>query len=414
MKIVAIPRRFVKHEWGGTETVILETAKGLGELGHDVSIHTSLALSQDHQERIDGIAVTRYKYFYPNLGLSPESRELLDKKGGNLFSTHLLSALLKLKEVDVIHLHTGKRVGGIARVVARRRKIPYVITVHGGVFELPPEEHETFTKPTRGTWEWGKILGWLVGSRRVLDDAAAIICVNPEEARVMTERYPHSLVRHLPNGVDVERFKEGDGAGFREHHAIPTEAKVILCLSRIDPQKNQLQLVRTLPRILARVPQAHLLLIGPVTNGPYGELIRSEIKQLNIHSRTTLITGLQNQASSLVDAYHACDLFALPSIHEPFGIVILEAWAARRPVVASRIGGIPHFVEEEKNGLLFEPGNDDQLVQGACHLLLNPQLADSLVQGGWQAASQRYGWRAIAKSLEGLYEEVTATFHRSG
>ncbi|MFY9975498.1 MAG: glycosyltransferase, partial [Chromatiaceae bacterium] len=132
MKIVQIPRRFVTHEWGGTETTILQTSRALQQAGHQVSIFTSLALSDRREEQIQGVPVRRFPYSYPFFGLTADDRRDMDKKGGNLLSLSLLLGLVREPGVDVLHAHTGKRVGGIVRTAARLRGIPYVVTLHGG------------------------------------------------------------------------------------------------------------------------------------------------------------------------------------------------------------------------------------------------------------------------------------------
>ena len=109
-------------------------------------------------------------------------------KGGEgieiVYGVHPVQELMRHRprEAELIFVARG-RTGGIGRYVARRRGIPYVVTLHGGVFDVPAEEAQSLTDPTRGTLEWGKVLGWWVGSRRVLDDAAAILCVGLEEQR---------------------------------------------------------------------------------------------------------------------------------------------------------------------------------------------------------------------------------------
>ncbi|RMG46940.1 MAG: glycosyltransferase family 1 protein, partial [Acidobacteria bacterium] len=124
MNIVHIPRRFTRQDWGGTETVVLETCKRLLRMGHRTEILCPNALAQNDYELIDGVPVRRVSYFYPYWRLRPEAKRQLDKKGGNLFSFALMKALWKYPHLDLIHLHTMKRLGGIGRYVARRRGIP--------------------------------------------------------------------------------------------------------------------------------------------------------------------------------------------------------------------------------------------------------------------------------------------------
>ena len=250
MNIVQVPRRFVRSHWGGTETVILETCKRLLKMGHHTEIICPDALADKDKEVMGGVHISRVPYFYPYLGLSHEAKEQLDRKGGNLFSFALMRALGKYQGLDLIHLHTAKRPGGIGRYMAIKRNIPYVVSLHGGVFDVPDEEAETWTAPTQGTLEWGKILGWWVGSRRVLDDAAAILCVGEEERRQTQQRFPDKKVLHLANGVDPDSFLTGDKDGFRNAYHIPSDACVIVTVGRIDPQKNQIFAIDLLPELI--------------------------------------------------------------------------------------------------------------------------------------------------------------------
>jgi len=406
MKTIQLPRRFVRHAWGGTETVVLETSKRLGELGHDTEIFCLDAMATDAEDSMDGVRIRRFSYLYPYLGLDSEAKEALDGKGGNAFSFSLMRALKSAAGVELIHLHTGKRIGGIGRHVARRRGIPYVISLHGGVYDVPPAEAESWTKPTRGSWEWGRALGWWVGSRRVLDDAAAILCVGAEERRMVQERFPHKRVEHLPNGVDPERFRTGSGERFRNRHSIPEHARVVLTVGRVDIQKGQLLGVGALHRLLDDAPNAHMVLVGPVTNPEYGRQIRDTASERGIADHLTLIPGVDPKSDELADAYAAADVFFLPSTHEPFGIVILEAWTAGLPVVASRVGGIPSLVSEGTNGLLFESGNEAEAAGHLRSLLADEAKRTALGAAGLRTAANEYGWDWITARLGTIYEEI--------
>lgn len=406
MRVIQVPRRFVRSDWGGTETVILETCRSLLALGHHTEIYCPRALSTRDHEVIGGISVTRFGYLYPYLGLSEAARAQMDRKGGNLFSFPLMRGLRRFPQLDLIHLHTGKRLGAIGRYVAAQRKLPYVISLHGGVYDVPAGEAQTWTAPAGGTFEWGKVLGWWVGARRVLDDAAAIICVGRKELNEAQKRHPNQTVVHLPNGVDARRFAGGDGGGFRLRRGIPADAFVILIVGRIDPQKNQLLAVRLLAELRRSQPNAHLVLIGPVTNADYDAALSKEIAALDLDGNVTLIRGLETSDPDLVNAYHAADLFLLPSVHEPFGIVILEAWAAGLPVVASNVGGVPSFVSDGENGCLFPSGDLAALLATVRDLIANPDRRCTLAGSGRKKAAEEFGWDRITQRLVGIYEEA--------
>lgn len=410
MKTIQVPRRFVREEWGGTETVILETSKRLNRQGHPTKIFCANTLATTDSEEMDGISIQRFPYFYPYFGLHPNARAQLDKKGGNLFSWQLLRALQNEKNIDILHLHTGKRVGGIVRYVAKERGIPYVMSLHGGIFDVPTAEAQSWIEPTKGALEWGKLLGMWVGARRVMDDCAAILCVGEQERIQTQKRYPHKNVLHLPNGVDTERFAKGDGAGFRAKHGIHQKARVILTMGRIDPQKNQRFAVSLLPELLRTVPEAHLLCIGHVTNPDYLAQIEQDTAKLGLQDHVTILKGLDSASSELVDAYHSADVFLLPSIHEPFGIVILEAWSAGLPVVASAVGGIPSFVVQGEDGLLFPSMDAHKCMTSLTIALQNHEMAQTLAENGKAKAYREYHWDAITHRLVQIYEEAIRAY----
>ncbi len=410
MKIIQIPRRFVVDEWGGSETFIAETSSRLNKRGFISEIMTTTALCDVPEEVYNGIRIRRYPYFYPYIGLSQEARLQLDKKAGNLFSFALLRALKREKDVDIIHLNTGKRLGSIGRAVARRRGIPYVISLHGGKLAVPKGEADTWTEPTKGTFEWGKLLGFLYGSRKVLDDAAAIICVGRDEYTAISRRYPKKRVVYLPNGVDLDRFSAGDGKWFRTMYNIPEDRFLVLTVARIDPQKNQLTLVRQLPDILDKAPDVHLLCIGNVTNKQYHEEVLKEIALQKMEERVTIIPGLPYDSQDLINAYKAADCFVLPSIHEPFGMVVLEAWAAGLPVAVAKRGGLPYIVEHRKNGLLFDPEAparfSESVKDAVITLALDEEARTAYARAGHEEATNKYSWDMITDSLIDLYREV--------
>lgn len=406
MNIVQVARRFVRQEWGGTETAILETSKCLLKKGHRTEIVSSNALAPNDHERIQGVEITRTPYFYPYWGLQSGRCKQLDKKGGNLFSFALMKLLARQAPLDLLHAHTGKRLGGIVRHIARKRKLPYVVSLHGGVHDVPAAEAATWTEPTRGALEWGKVLGWWVGSRRVLEDADAIICVGRREQELTQKKFPDKYVAYLPNGVDCDRFASGNGQRFRNGFSIAPDAQVITVVGRFDVQKNQLLALHAFAELASQRPELHLVLVGHVTNQLYLRELKEQTEALNLTRRVTIVPGLDPATDLLVDAYHAADVFLLPSNHEPFGIAILEAWAAGVPVVAASVGGVRSLVDHGSDGLLFEAGDQQGAVRSIELLLDNADARRELADAGRRKAVEQYSWQTVTERLIAIYQEV--------
>ncbi|MBL9127699.1 MAG: glycosyltransferase family 4 protein [Verrucomicrobiales bacterium] len=409
--ILHVPRRFTADEWGGTETVVLEIARRPRSDGWNPAIVTSLALSDRRSEALAGIPVYRHPYFYPYFGLSRSDKAALDKKGGNLVSFSLLFRLLTTPNVRLFHAHALKRLGGEVRTAARLRRKPCVVTLHGGVFDVPASELESLLAPTRRGLEWGKALGALFGSRKLLSDADLVLCVGETEFARARKALDHDRIAYLPNGVDFDRFAMGDGPDFRRRHGIPASAFLVLQVSRIDAQKNQALLLAAFRDLRASVPEARLLFVGPETQPEYARSLRARIAEYGLAESVAILPGLRPDDPDLVRAYHAADVFVLPSVHEPFGIVVLEAWSAARPVVAAAGGGPKTLLRHEDTGMLFEPEATDApaLLAGILlRLARHPDLRENLGRNGREEARSKYDWQVVAARLDELYRAAEA------
>ena len=407
MYSIQVPRRFTTSDWGGTETAVLQSSQQLASRGHRVGIFTSMALAANARESVGGIEVRRFSHVYPFVGLAPGDIDAMDRKGGNLVSAGLMRALLAENDVSLFHAHSANRLGGMVRTAARLRRIPYVVSLHGGWFDLPAQSRQDLERPHRGRLEWGKALGWMLGSRRVLADAAAVICVGQNEFDGARRQLPDSRIERLPNGVDVARFAGGNGPRFRRAFGIPESRGIVLNVGRIDPQKNQLRLIEAFARPELAGRDLHLALIGGVTDHAYHRAVAERIAGLGIGDRVTLIPGLAPQDETLLDAYRAASMFCLPSVHEPFGIVALEAWAAGLPVIASRIGGLGRLVADGEDGLQVDATQAGEIATAIAMLADAPELAARLAGAGHRKARECYDWSVVGNQLARLYEDVT-------
>lgn len=404
-RIVHILRRFVPAAWGGTETVVTQLCREQQNAGHDVEIVCTSALSHAGYDEVAGVPVRRFPYWYANWPLTSRERFKLDGKGGNPLSASLLRYLLSCPRPDLLHVHVEGRLGAIGRFAAGRRGAPYVVSFHGGCYDVPPAERDGRQSTVRHKLDLGKPAGWLLGSRRLLDDAAALLFVNEADAEHAATRFPDKHVAHLPNGVDLARWSAGDPQRFLDHFSL-ADKRIVLCVARIDPQKDQRTLVRAFRRVAEKEPAAHLVLIGPVSVPGYDRELRGEVHVGGLGGRVTLVPGLPADSPLLAGAYQAAEVCVLPSRHEPFGIAALEAWAARRPLVASDVGGLGRLVRTHGGGLLFPAGDARTLARRITELLDSPSRGHDLATRGFRAAAREYTWPAIAGRLETIYETV--------
>ena len=303
----------------------------------------------------------------------------------------------------IYHAHCLKRLGGEVLTAARKRGKPCVVTIHGNCFDVPEAERASFDSESEGPHlEWGKALGMFFNSRNLLTDADAIMCVGHSEYEAATKQLPHDRVHYLPNGVNPGAFENGDRDKWRAQLGFEKGDFVFGCISRIDAQKGQHLMLHALREVLKKHANAAVVIAGPVTDPVYGreiEALRGEMGQ-----RVRLLPAVDPESADHAGLLAALDTFVLPSRHEPFGIVVLEAWAAKKPVIVSRVGGLIRLTEDGVDALQIESGSVEQLVACMTRLMESPVLCANLAANGYGKMIQDFTWAKIYDQLEEIYE----------
>jgi alpha-maltose-1-phosphate synthase len=407
MRTVHLLRKYVPAEWGGTETAVQRLLAGLRE--HDVESIVYCPRIRQNSEKdpiaADGHRIERFSAFVPTLGISAQRKRQIVSVGGNLMSLDLLPRLLREKDISVVHTHALGRIGGIGRLAARLRGAPLVVTIHGGVLDLPPEIKNSFNEPVGG-WEWGKIFGLLLQSRRLLVDADAIVTCNENEARLLREQYPGKRVVVQPHGVPLDIYEpDRREPAFKAFPQIRGK-QILLSVGRIDPVKNQSWLIEQMSPVFQKFPRAILVLAGAVTDETYGEKLRQRIKVLGLEDRVLLTGGLPPNDPRLIGLYQAADVLLLPSKSETFGLVILEAWATGTMVLSTRTSGACTLIEDGRNGWLFDLDQPETFHQPLAQALSNSDAARRVLRRGGHEVHTQYNLTALAGRMKALYQEL--------
>ena len=402
-RVAHVLRKYDPEEWGGIETHVAAITRRLGPLGWPSEVHAPAGPRASDRALAPEVPLRRYHSFLPVLG-SPARRRGLIANAGNIVSLDELVRLLRDEELELVHLHTMGRIGGAVRTAMRRTARPYVVSVHGPLLAQRGWLEEDGRRRRAGTLDLGQPFGALLGARHVLEDAARVIVFNEEERAVIAERIGERVVR-MDHGVDAPRFAAGDGARARERLTVLHDAPAVLVVGRLCAQKNQLLAVRAFAR--GAPPDHHLVLAGADTDVGYRGKVEREASGLGIADRVHVLGNVPSP--DLADLYAAATLVMVPSTQEAFGLIVLEAMAASRPVLFAVHSGLADIARALGDHATVV----DDMEAGSWAAALRALLADAprqqaSVEAALALVRRRYDWDAVTHALAALYEEVVA------
>ncbi|GAB4527445.1 MAG: glycosyltransferase [Anaerolineae bacterium] len=185
---------------------------------------------------------------------------------------------------------------------------------------------------------------------------------------------------------------------------LPEHARIVGYIGRVTYGKGVDVLARAARQVVESAPQVHFVLIGGGwwEETPYKAKIAQTISESQLSAHWHWI-DYDPQAATYIPEM---ELLVLPSRHEPLGLVLLEAGQAARPVVASRVGGIPEVVLDGETGILVTPGDPDELAAAILHLINNPPLAQEMGRKGHERVKRVFGLQRYYTEFLELYEDI--------
>jgi len=302
--------------------------------------------------------------------------------------------LLRRERPALVHTHTSKA-GVVGRLAAWLAMVPVVIhTPHGHIFY----------------GYYGAAASALI---RLVERLLAKIT---DRIVTLTDRGAQEHVRcHIAgmekfvtihSGIDLAHFRsvQVDPAVKRKELGLPPDGAIVGTVGRLVPIKGLEWLLKAAPQVLAQFPQACFVIIG---DGP----LLGELRQLTSKLGIGLQVVFLGAREDVLECLAALDLFALPSLNEGMGRVLLEAMAVGCPVVATRVGGIPDIVADGTTGLLVPPRDDRALAEAILTLLRDRSRRAAYGEAARRHVDGRFDIETMVRNIERLYDEVWREKH---
>ncbi len=207
------------------------------------------------------------------------------------------------------------------------------------------------------------------------------------------------------NGIEIAPFQQARGEPFRQKLGIPVQAPLVGFVGQLDSRKGIGVILSAFEQVINRIPQAKLVFVG---EGPLREMIESEIR-IKEWQGSVFLAGFSDD---IPEVMQAIDLLILPSFWEGFGIVIIEAMAAGKPVISTNISSMPEIVVEGETGYLIEPGDSDSLAGRIVTLLQDEDLRSRMGEKGVQRVDSMFSYTAMLNHLETLFRQQVARIRK--
>ncbi|MBN1756310.1 glycosyltransferase family 4 protein [bacterium] len=393
MKVLYIGTAFARYEGDHVTPWLTSTVALLKKAGVDVEVFTSSYKGQK-AHYVYNIKVHRFRYFFKFMEIFTHDKCVPEKLKESkfwwlvipfyMFFGTLSAVYLVLKNrYQVVHVHWPFPHFIFAIIPRIFRKFKIVSTFHG-TGPIWIEYHMPVLKP------------FLRFVLRYSD----VVTVNSTFTRdkVVGKYGDSTTIKIVPFGTPVEEKKV-------DH---PVEPFKVLFVGRLVKRKGPDYLIEAINLLKKEYPQIKLSVVG---DGPERAYLEKMVKDLNLRSNVKFWGNLS--PSELEYHYKSAHIFACPSTineignTETLGVVIIEALTYKKPVVASRVGGIVDIIKDNQTGLLVEQKDSAQLAAAIKRLLDDPELASKLGENGYQHVQHNFSWNRIINDLISIYQDLT-------
>jgi glycosyltransferase involved in cell wall biosynthesis len=289
---------------------------------------------------------------------------------------------------DLVHTHSSKA-GILGRWAAWLNGIRYIVhTPHGHIFY--------------GYFGRGKTLFfiWIERLTALVTDKIITLTDLGIEEHMSFAIAPRRKFVTIPSGIDMDFFQQAcDVSNKKKELQIPPNLKIIGTVARLDPIKGMAYLIDAMHEVLQCFPQTVALLVG---DGSERDALMDKARTMGIADKVIFL-GFRKDVVQLLSIM---DIFVLPSLNEGMGRVILEAMACRKPVIATRVGGVPELINDGGNGILVPPQNAKLLAEAIMGLLCDPQKAERIAINGYRSAGDKYSLSTMVQQIDELYQEL--------
>lgn len=386
-RILMLSWEFPPHMVGGLARHVYDLSQALAVQDINIHVLTHHADGTGEQyQNVNGVHVHRAAtYQFGDLSFDSWVLQL-----NLIFFQYACRLSSEIGGFHLIHAHDWLVSYGAA-ALKNRLGVPLLATIHATEYGRNRGIHTAQQRYIHEV-EW-----WLTF------EAWKVICCSAYMREELKNIFnlPEDKIRVIPNGVNPANLKPDPfPEKWKLKYAGPSE-KIVLFVGRLVKEKGVQTLLEAVPHIVREYPSVKFVIAG---KGPYEDELKKKAADSGIEKQVVFAGFVSDK--DLKRLYACADASVFPSFYEPFGIVAIEAMAAKSPVVVGDTGGFAETVEHEKDGLKFTPGNVRDLSRCLIRILKDDKFAGNLCFNAWQKVNSKYNWHYIARQTAGVYHEI--------
>ena len=375
--------------FGGVERRILEVTKRI-QKDADVTIYCGTKAGFSTPINIDEISIVPCKStdrLFP-LDNWTYNRSVIKNK--------------KVYDADVFEIHNNSAYGLPDLLEKLGKKNPVIHMIHGPLADEYEQglrnEHQTLRMKLAN-----KFMKYQAKQEEAMaKKATQIVAVSNYSKGKILAHYDldKNRIQVIPNGVDIRKFRPTDITEARIQLNFSNDP-IVLFVGGLVPRKGLLKLVEVAKKVVNEQTKARFVIVG---DGPLRGQLDQSLKAAGLTGNFIFLRNVEED--KLAAVYNAADVFVLPSIQEGQGIVLLEAQACGKPVVAFGVGGVNETVLQNQTGFLLEPDDIEGMANKLLELLGNNDLRQKMGAAGIKFVTENYTWDLCAQRMLNLYKEV--------
>jgi len=386
MKVLHLAWEFPPWKVGGIAPYLSGLSKTLVKKG--VEVHVVCPGPETKDSEMDGVKVHYFKADFPSNDFISWVLQM------NFFMKRRIIELWKSEKFDLIHAHDW--LSTLPAIYAKHTyRVPLIATVHDteqgrwGKGQGIPMINELDWKLTYEAWKISVLSDFM---KWHLQDLFNV---------------PEDKIWVIPPGIEADGYRFEFDPNLRNNFAAPWE-RIVLFVGRMFHQKGCDILVGAAPFILKEFPDVKFVCVGE----GYARMQYTDLANWMGVGQKFYFTGFLDEFTKRA-LMQLADVIAIPSRHEPFGIVALEGMCAGTPVVVADEGGLSNIVQHEYIGIKVWKEHSESLAWGIKKVLRDPELARRLVENGFKTVRERYDWDKNTNLMIKLYEEVLGEYEKS-